>query len=140
MELLNIFKYILHDTQLNSIDIEKGTNAIRLYFDNGVYFLKENASTSTLIDKKCILRILTDAEDKQSAICKFWIVAPSRTKHRYLDLKNLVKILKNNKVEISNVYISYFNNNVLLLAGYEKDSFEIEICDCVKIDYIFDDE
>lgn len=140
MELLNIFKYILHDTQLNFIDIEENTNAIRLHFDNGVYFLKENANHSTLIKKKCVLRILTDAEDKQSAIDKFWIVEPSRTKHKYLDLKDLVKILKNNKVEISNVYISYFNNDVFLLAGYDDGCLEIYICDCKKIDYIFDDE
>lgn len=133
----DIFKFGLHDTRLHDICVDKNDNALLLYFNDGVYSLNELGKESKLTNK-CVLKIFIDTFYDHKVANHVSINEYSK-KNRFLELYDFTILLQKEKVNVGNVFISFFNHAILFTSGNSTGTYYIEICDCVKIEYMIKD-
>ena len=128
----NLFKFGFHDTDVNDIRIEE--NSIILYFNEGIYILDE-FNNETNLSKPISMNIKIDNKYfKTIDVMEIREISP---KHCSLDFKTLKKYLKKDKLGISNVYYSNFNNTILIKCGISEKIFLIFIEECLEVNYNF---
>lgn len=132
MNISSIFNYGYHDSTISRIEIIN--DYIYMHFYDGLY----------LIDEKCfekeksgpmVLKIKLNNTVVEDVSFLISIVSYNRKK-KYIDLNAFNNDALKNNVNISNVYYSVLNSELLIVAASYKRDYYITLEECVDIEFI----
>ena len=122
-----LFKYGYHDTRINKIEVSD--DKLVFFFEEGLYTLDEDGKEQTLTGP-IALEVSMDTENAFDSIS---VTELKGHRVKYSWKYDNEKILKELPLEVSNLYFSQFDNEILLTVGNHKKSFYIVISNCKDV-------
>lgn len=128
-----VFKYGFHDTYIDFINISD--EFIDLYFKNGLYELDENG-TETVLTLPVKMRVFIDNKFFiGNDVCTVEKIYPN---YKGIEIKDFLKRITHNVVDVDNIYYSGFNKTILLKCGLDNEVYLLYIDNVIDIDYLWE--
>ncbi len=127
---LNMYGY--HDSAISFIKIEKGY--VNIFFHKGLYVLNDNGSE---IEKSEPIVLKIKVNDCLVEETSFLVnILSYNRKKKYIDVNKFNNEALKNSIDISNLYYSDFNDEVLIVASSRKHDYYLIIEECIDIDFV----